>query len=379
MNSATDYDVIIIGGGLAGLSLAIQLRKLPCSVLVIEKEAYPRHKVCGEYISMESKPFLESLGLPLDSMGLPRIEQLEITDIKGRALHTPLVPGGFGISRHKLDAALAGIAIDAGVAILTKTKADHVFFINDHFRVQTQQDQLTAKIVCGAWGKRSNIDIRWEREFILAQKKSLNNYMGIKYHIQYPWPSSLIALHNFRDGYCGISNIEEGKSCLCYLTRAANLQQSGNDIKRMEQNILMQNPHLKKIFMEATFLWEQPLAISQISFQQKEQVWEHVLLLGDAAGLITPLCGNGMSMAFHASKLAFQAIQDFLLQRISREAMESRYTATWKKQFGTRLAAGRMIQANFGQNQVTSFFLSTLKTLPFLQQPLIRATFGRPF
>lgn len=379
MNSATDYDVIIIGGGLAGLALAIQLHQLPCRVLVIEKDAYPRHKVCGEYVSMESKPFLERLGLPLDGMALPRIAQLEVTDIKGHTLHTSLSPGGFGISRYKLDAALAGIAMDAGIPVLTKTKADHVLFINDHFRVQTQQEQYTAKVVCGAWGKRSNIDIRSERDFVLAQKKSLNNYMGIKYHIEYPWPSSLIALHNFRDGYCGISNIEEGKSCLCYLTRAGNLQQSGNDIKRMEQDILMQNPHLKKIFTEATFLWQQPLAISQISFQQKEQVWDHVLLLGDAAGLITPLCGNGMSMAFHASKLAFLAIQDFLSHRISRDALESRYTTAWKKQFGTRLAAGRLLQANFGQNQVTSLLLRTLKTFSFLQKPLIRATSGRPF
>jgi flavin-dependent dehydrogenase len=379
MNSVPDYDVIIIGGGLSGLALAIQLRKIPCSVLVIEKEVYPRHKVCGEYISMESKPFLESLGLPLDSMALPRIDQLKVTDVKGTVLHAALLPGGFGVSRYKLDAALAELAIAAGVQLLSKTKADQVTFDKEVFTVQAQQQHFTARVVCGAWGKRSNIDIRWQRNFIQAQKKSLNNYVGIKYHIQYPWPDGVIALHNFQDGYCGISNIEEGKTCLCYLTRASNLQQWGNDIKQMEQQVLMQNPHLKQIFTGAQFLWSSPLAISQISFQKKEQVADHVLLLGDAAGLITPLCGNGMSMAFHASKLAYQVIHDFMLQRISRETMEKRYESTWKSTFATRLTAGRILQANFGKQQLTSFFLRTLKALPFLQKPLIRATFGRTF
>jgi flavin-dependent dehydrogenase len=348
-------------------------------VLVIEKDEYPRHKVCGEYISMESRPFLERLGLPVRDMQLPVIDQLLVTDVKGKELRAALKPGGFGISRYALDAALAKIFTDAGGVLLTKTKADQVTFESGSFTVHAAQQQFTAKIAAGAWGKRSNMDIKQQRGFILAQKQSLNNYIGIKYHIRYNWPQQQIALHNFENGYCGISNVEEGKTCLCYLTTAANLQRSGNDIQQMERTILMQNPQLEEIFSKAEFLWPQPQVISQISFQRKEQVLDHVLLLGDAAGLITPLCGNGMSMAFHASKLAFEAVNGFLAGRYSRAYMEDAYAAEWKKRFSTRLKAGRMLQANFGKNTTTSLMLGTLRLLPFLQQPLIRATFGKEF
>ena len=59
MQNEQPYDVAIIGGGLAGLSLAIQCASQNVSVVLFEKETYPYHKVCGEYISLESQPFLE--------------------------------------------------------------------------------------------------------------------------------------------------------------------------------------------------------------------------------------------------------------------------------------------------------------------------------
>ena len=110
MNNDQTYDVVIIGGGLAGLSLAVLLGRKQYKVLVLEKESYPKHKVCGEYISMESKPFLMSLGLKLDSMQLPVINKLMVTDTHGNKVDTALPQGGFGISRYKLDEALAALA-----------------------------------------------------------------------------------------------------------------------------------------------------------------------------------------------------------------------------------------------------------------------------
>ena len=68
------YDVAIVGGGLAGLALSIQLAKQGHRVIVFEKEEYPFHKVCGEYISSESWDFLISLGLDLQQMNLPIIK-----------------------------------------------------------------------------------------------------------------------------------------------------------------------------------------------------------------------------------------------------------------------------------------------------------------
>src|SRR5919107_2318014 len=105
----------IIGGGLAGLSLSIQLAKAGHKVILFEKEKYPYHKVCGEYISMESWDFLQTLGVPLQHLQLPRISTLQLTAPNGKTFETLLPLGGFGISRFKLDHYLANVAIQSGV------------------------------------------------------------------------------------------------------------------------------------------------------------------------------------------------------------------------------------------------------------------------
>ena len=111
MSDSTKYDVAITGGGLAGLCLSIALSKKGHRVILLEKEVYPFHRVCGEYISMESWDYLKRLGVPLDKMDLPRISKLQITSIGGDALLQQLPLGGFGISRYLLDSTLADIAM----------------------------------------------------------------------------------------------------------------------------------------------------------------------------------------------------------------------------------------------------------------------------
>ncbi|MFB0908232.1 MAG: FAD-dependent oxidoreductase, partial [Spirosomataceae bacterium] len=71
------FDVIIVGGGLAGLSTAIMSRKNGLSVLLIEKYSYPFHKVCGEYISNEVRPFFNFIGLDLEALGVSDIHTLQ--------------------------------------------------------------------------------------------------------------------------------------------------------------------------------------------------------------------------------------------------------------------------------------------------------------
>src|SRR6478609_6217899 len=84
------YDSAIIGGGLAGLSLSIELAKAGRKVILIEKGTYPFHKVCGEYISMESYDYLKRLGLPLDTMGVSIINKVLISAPNGSSLKRPL-------------------------------------------------------------------------------------------------------------------------------------------------------------------------------------------------------------------------------------------------------------------------------------------------
>jgi len=374
-----EYEIGIIGGGLAGLSLAILDADAGYSVALFEKETYPFHKVCGEYISLESYDFLIRLGLPLPEWNLPIIKKLQVSDVKGNMYNFPLDLGGFGISRYMIDNSLYEIAQQKGVTVYTNEKVNDVHCENDKYIIQTNTKSVAAKIVAGSFGKRSNLDIKWKRGFAEKKANKLNNYIGVKYHVHYNLPKNNIALHNFKNGYCGISAIENDKYCLCYLTNANNLSANNNSIKQMQESVLYRNPVLKKIFTESEFLYDAPLTISQISFEQKTQQENHVLMLGDAAGMITPLCGNGMSMAMHSALLAFTEMDNFLRQKISRMEMEENYIMKWKKQFASRLSTGRLVQRFMGNEFSTGLFLKLMNVLPFMSKKIIRSSHGKPF
>ncbi|PKL76462.1 MAG: pyridine nucleotide-disulfide oxidoreductase [Candidatus Melainabacteria bacterium HGW-Melainabacteria-1] len=371
------FDLALIGGGLAGLSLAIQVARLGHRVVLFEKNQYPFHKVCGEYIAMESWDHITQLGVPLASMALPRITRLQVSDPAGRILNHPLEPGGFGISRYLLDHALADLARAAGVSVIEKTTVKGVSEHGGRFAIESPIGEVSAAVVAGSYGKYANLDVKLGRGFIAPETRA-SAFAAVKYHIQHDVPDDLIVLHNFAGGYCGMSRIEDGKSCLCYLVRAEVLKTAGG-IQALEAEIMSQNPHLKRIFASATPLYAQPLAISQIHFSPKQLIEQHVLMLGDAAGLIPPLCGNGMSMALRASSLLAPLLDDFYRHRLDRDGLEQAYTQAWQQAFATRLRTGRLLQHLFGRPAPVSWALRLLRPLPRAVNKLVALTHGEAF
>ena len=379
MTTKAPYDVAIVGGGLAGLALSIQLAKGGHSVIVFEKETYPFHRVCGEYISLESWDFINELGIDPTTLGVSRIDKLLVTGVTGRQLLQKLPLGGFGVSRYLLDHTLAKKAKEAGVQVVENTRVADIVTGSNGAHISTMNHVYEARVVCACFGKRSNLDIKWERPFTLATKKNRTHYVGVKYHALLDFAPDTIALHMFREGYCGVVRIEKGQYNVCYLTTASNLRRSGNSLEKMEATILSENPHLKNIFSQPGNWRSDPVTISQISFANKSQVDNHILMVGDAAGMITPLCGNGMSMALHGSKIAAMFINQFLNGQITRDTMETNYAMQWQKQFGRRLRTGRQMQQLAGHPQLTGAVLQLGNIFPGLFQILVRKTHGKPF
>lgn len=373
------YDMVVTGGGLSGLAFAIQSARAGYKVALFEKERFPFHKVCGEYISHESWNFLEDLGLPLSEMNLPEITRLMISAPNGKYLEENLQLGGFGVSRFLIEKKLADLAIENGVHLFESTKVLNVLFRNGQFVIFTNRGETEAQVVAGAFGKRSNLDVKWKRGFTRLKPNWLNHWVGVKYHIHCEQAADLIGLHNFEQGYCGISRVEDGKYCLCYLTTARNLRKNHYDIHEMERNILMKNPFLSQIFSSSHFNREEPLTVSRISFNKKTQVENHVLLIGDSAGMVNPLFGNGMSMALHSSKIAFEQAHEFLGGRINRFEMEQQYVEQWEKQFGRRMMAGRLLQRFWGTVYLTNGLIGVLKKFPRLMKRLVRLSHGQPY
>ncbi len=366
--------IVIIGGGLAGLVTANYMAEKGLSVTLVEKKSYPFHRVCGEYISNETIPFLKAHGLYPEGFNPPKINRFQLTSVNGRSAALPLDLGGFGISRYAFDHFLYSKALDKGVNFLLNTEVENVLFSDNTFSVQTSQTQLSTDVVIGSFGKRSKLDLTLKRSFV--QKRS--PYAGVKYHIRTDQPADLISLHNFKDGYCGLSQVEDQKFTLCYLTHRKNLKSHGS-IKAMEEAILFKNPFLKSIFQNSDFLFDRPEVINEISFATKTPIENHVLMTGDAAGMITPLCGNGMAMAIHSAKIISELVIDYTKEKLSREQLEKSYSQKWNSLFAKRLWAGRQIQRLFGDEWTSNLAVNLMRKSKPIAEFIISKTHGVPF
>ena len=374
MSLQSYYDVIIIGGGLAGLSAAIHLRKHDFKVLLIEKNEYPKHKVCGEYISNEVLPYLNFLEVDVFALGAKNITTFQVSSVQSKLITADLPLGGFGISRYALDHALYLKAKNEGVFFVQDTVTE-TQFLNDEFAVATkEQGRFESKIVIGSYGKRTNLDVKLNRNFI----KNKSPYLAVKTHVKGDFPEDLVALHNFEGGYCGVSKVEDDSINLCYITNFEAFKKH-KDINEFQEKVVFKNIHLKSIIENTTPVFESPLTISQISFDHKSPVEQHILMCGDSAGMIHPLCGNGMSMAIRSAQIASELIIDYLNKKItSREVLEVTYKKAWNKAFKSRLKIGHVIARLFNNKAFAEISLSALKLMPFLVPLIIKQTHGKP-
>ena len=367
------YDTIIIGSGLAGLTAAIELARNNHNIIVFEKQQYPHHKVCGEYVSNEIIPYLKSLGINLDAA--VKIDALQFSTQKGNSIKTKLPLGGIGISRYYFDELLYKRALELNVTFVFETVIS-VDFLNDYFQIETDSGKIyKAQTAIGSYGKRSNLDRQLERNFI-TQKSS---WMAIKSHYSYDsLPENLVGLHNFTGGYGGLSKTETGAVNFCYLVNYKSFKDF-KDINNFNQFIVSKNPILKDFLVKATPLFEQPLSIAQISFKKKKAVEKHVLMCGDTAGLIHPLCGNGMAMAIHSAKIASELLRAYFnSDERDREKLEFNYRNEWKKNFAYRLWIGRRLQWILLHETLANTLIRLVAISPPLLRLLIKQTHGKP-
>ena len=374
INSKDVSDVTIIGGGLAGLCNAIHLSKYGKKVLLIEKNEYPKHKVCGEYISNEVLPYLDFLDINPFDFGAVKIKKFQLSTTKNKLISAKLPLGGFGISRHTLDFVLSEKAKENGVVIIQDVVLNTVFS-EGIFTIETKENNMfTSKVAIGAFGKRSLLDVKMERPFI-RQKAP---YLGVKIHVKGDFPDDLVALHNFKGGYCGVSKVEKNAINLCYITNLSSFKKYKN-IQDFQEQVVFKNKFLKEIYQNSEAIFGNPLTISQISFETKKPVENHVLMCGDSAGMIHPLCGNGMSMAIQSAQIASKLILNYLNGSLSsRRELEKQYIRQWNKKFRFRLKVGHFIAMLFRKEKVAAILLQALKRIPFLLPIIIKQTHGKP-
>jgi len=371
------YDAIVIGGGLAGCSAALQLSRRGHEVVLLEKASYPRHKLCGEFLSPEAQSSLRDLEVLEDvwTAGAQAVDHAQLTGPTGATVEYGLPGTALGLSRYRLDSLLFHRAEAVGVDGRTGTKATAVDgTLQDGFEVCAGGQTFSAELVLGAYGRRGLLDRTLDRSFL----EDTTGYVAFKAH--YAGPADAlpdgIEVHAAPGGYCGVGPVEASRANVCWIGRTDALREAGGTPEAMLRVLERQNPALGKRMRTLSRVSDQFEAVSQVPLMSKAQFVDDVCMIGDAAGMIAPLCGDGMAMALDSAGLVAPLADDFLTGTLSPTAFRRRYRQAWRSTFRRRLRIGRWVHAAAFRPWATTALLRTCQVVPSLARWLIHSTRG---
>ena len=368
------YDAIIVGGGPAGSSAAIHLSRRGLGVLVLEKDAMPRDKLCGEFLSTEVGAICRRLGV-LDRMlaaGANPIHSVRAFSLDGASFEAPLPGVALGLSRRTFDAELFRRAGECGAELRegeTVRRIDGNLI--DGFTVETERESSCAGVVLGAYGRRSTLDRKLERPFI----KNRSPFVAFKAHFRGENADSAIELHAFPGGYCGVLTEESGETNVCWIAYSDELRSAGGSPDEMAASTLRANVALARRLDRLERVHDF-LAVGELSFRPKGHFASDVCMIGDAAGMIAPLCGDGMAMALATGEIVAPLIYEFLSGFSTASEFRNRYVHLWNRQFRRRMAVGRHLQDALLSPRMSRLGIRVFAAVPALAQVVVRATRG---
>lgn len=369
------YDAIVIGGGLAGCSATLQLARRGHRVLLLEKGTYPQHKLCGEFLSPEVQGLCADLGVlgAMHDAGAHPIDHARITTATSATFESNLPGTALGLSRYRLDQLLFEHACAAGGDGRTGARVRAVEgTLDEGFTVSTRDESFTGRVVLGAYGKRGLLDRTLDRDFL----KESSPFVAFKAHFEGESMPGQIELHAFDGGYCGLSHVEDGRVNVCWIARDDVLTVSGGKPEAMMAHALAENDALADRLGRMTRVSDTFHAISQVPLVRKAPFERDVCMIGDTAGMIAPLCGDGMAMALHSATLAVPPVSEFLNGRATAADFRTRYAGAWNRDFGRRMQVGRWAHYGYIHPLLANTAVQLCRLMPALGRWLIRATRG---
>ncbi|MGB5893423.1 MAG: NAD(P)/FAD-dependent oxidoreductase [Ignavibacteriaceae bacterium] len=382
MSLKDHYDVAIIGGGPAGSMAAIYLSNFGLDVCIIEKKKFPRDVLCGEFLSEEVSAILKELKLFDKFLALNPvlISRFKSVNESGIEIHSNLSFPAYALKRSIFDSFMLNAAISFGVKVYQPAEADFIRREDDKFLVgiikqNNKEDILVgAENVIAAYGKQNSSDKKLKRDFTTSS----SGMNGIKFHIPNRciknYSADEISIYTAEDIYCGINTISENETTLCALEKRTNVETSPR--KRILK-LLELNKNFGELF-EPDFknmLNDLPVyGTGNIYFGRRKIVENHIFMIGDAAGVIAPLAGDGIGMAFQSAKLISSLLSDYNSRIYSRDQLEKTYVMEWNKLFLRRIRFALFVQNLVLKSVTNNISYSLSNIFPTILPVLIKAT-----
>ena len=367
MEAVSEFDLIVAGAGPAGAAAAITAARHGAQVLLLERGAFPRHKVCGEFVSAESLGLLEGFAresAPLAPLlaAAERIARARVF-LDSDVWELPVEPAAASIPRIDLDEALWAVAKQSGVDCRQQVAVNAVAN-NGSFGVETSAGSFRSRALINASGRWSNLSspVRQGR----AAKGS--KWLGVKAHFREEAPSLSVDLYFFRGGYCGVQPVGPDRVNACAMVRS--------DAATTLQEVLALHPRLA----ERSRGWEpvmEPVTTSPLIFRKPAARQGTVLLVGDAAGFVDPFVGDGISLALRGGALAADALVPFWRGQVSLEEAARRYERAYRQELAPVFKAASHLRRLIGLPRVLRAPLLRLLNSPATGRYLVRKTRAR--
>ncbi len=306
-------EVVVIGGGPAGAVAACRLADAGRAVLLLERERGPRHKICGEFVSVEAQALLAEIGIDPGALGAAPIDTVRLVHDDALA-EAPLPFRAYGLTRRRLDEALLAAAAERGVEVVRGASVRRLSEGEGSFRLEVGDlGMVEAPTVFLATGKH---DLRGLKRDATATRDDL---VGFKMYFHLPARerealAGAIEVVLFPGGYAGLQLVEDGLANLCLLVEASRLDALGGAWDALLADLLATSPHLARRLGGAESALDKPLAIARVPYgflhDPDDDARDGLFRLGDQAAVIPSFSGDGMAIAMHSGRLAAQTYLD---------------------------------------------------------------------
>lgn len=329
-----EHEVIVVGAGPGGSTAAMALAQKGYDVLLLDRQAFPRDKICGDAVPASALDLLYALGMEerIRAANFYYIDKMRLVSPKGYSMDADFpedrhITQSAIVPREEFDVLLQQHAIDSGANFVQAQVKEPI--VEDGrvtgvtARVNGSVKTFHSKIVIGADGVTSSI----ARQIRTDEHDDHHRAVALRAYIEdideLPHQVEFYLYNEILPGYAWIFPLGEGKANIGLGMRLDTFREKSYNLKKMLADF-MEMPDIKKRLRNGGRL--RSIATWQLNFgSQKDiqRVYDGALLIGDAAGFINPLTGGGISNAVISARLAAETIhQAFLKEDFSKETLQ---------------------------------------------------------